>query len=131
MPLLYQPRVGAVVRCDFRGMIAPEMLKLRDVVVIARHPHNSKLVTVVPLSASEPSVVSGYHYELSYDPRPGGDSMRSIWVKADMIYTVSLERLDMHYMATRRGGRQVIQVKLPDSDMVAIMRCVAFALGLN
>jgi len=131
MSIKFQPRVGSVIRCDFVGMIPPEMVKMRDVVVIARHPHNSKLVTVVPLSVSRPLVVEPFHYELSHDPRPGGDSMRSIWVKADMIYTVSTDRLELHYLATRRGGRQVVQVKLPDSDMAIIMRCVASALGLD
>jgi len=112
-------------------MIPSEMVKMCDVVVISRHSRNSRLVTVVPLSTSSPAFIEPYHYELPYDPRPGGDSMRSIWVKADMIYTVSTERLELHYLATRHGSRQVVQVKLPDSDMAIIMRCVASALGLG
>jgi uncharacterized protein YifN (PemK superfamily) len=111
-------------------MISPEMVKMRDVVIISRHPHNPRLVTIVPLSASQPRCVEGYHYELAIDPRPNGDSMHPIWVKCDMIYTVSLDRLDMHYLSTRRGGRQVVPVKLSSEDMGAVMRCVAFSLGL-
>ncbi|MDR3298698.1 MAG: type II toxin-antitoxin system PemK/MazF family toxin [Candidatus Accumulibacter sp.] len=90
MPIPFQPRAGAVVRCDFHGMIAPEMVKMRDVVVIARHKRNSKLVTVVPLSANQPNHPEPYLYELPKDPRPDGDSMRPIWAKGDMVYTVSL-----------------------------------------
>lgn len=131
MPIKFQPRVGAVVRCDFRGMIAPEMVKMRDVVVIAKHPHNSQLVTVVPLSASQPTTPAAYHHELPNDPRPDGDSMRPIWAKCDMIYTVSLERLEMHYTRTRRGGREFQKVALPTRDIAAIRDCVARYLNLT
>lgn len=131
MTIKFQPRVGTVVRCDFRGMIAPEMIKMRDVVVIAKHPHNSQLVTVVPLSATQPTVPTAYHYELPTDPRPDGDSMRPIWAKCDMIYTVSLERLEMHYTRTRRGGRVPQKIVLPASDIAAIHDCVARYLNLQ
>ena len=79
MVLKFQPPTGAVVRCDFKGMIEPEMVKVRDVVVVARHPRNKQLVIVVPLSANQPQRPEPYHYELPSDPRPEGDSMRSIW----------------------------------------------------
>lgn len=130
MKLKFQPRAGQVVRCDFGGMIPPEMIKMRDVIVIAKHKQNRKLVTVVPLSASAPDRPQPYHYQLSQDPRPDGDSMRPIWAKCDMVYTVSLERLEMHYTRTRRGGRQAISVYLPAAEFAAIQRCVAIALQL-
>ena len=130
MTIAFQPQAGAVVRCDFRGMIAPEMLKMRDVVVIAKHKQNAKLVTVVPLSASAPDRPQPYHHQLAADPRPDGDSMHPIWAKCDMVYTVSLERLEMHYTRTRRGGRQSVRVQLPPQDFDAIRRCVAIALHL-
>lgn len=130
MALPFQPRAGAVVRCDFRGMIEPEMLKMRDVVVLAQHKQNARLVTVVPLSASAPGRIQPYHYELPKDPRPDGNSMHPIWAKCDMVYTVSLERLEMHYTRTRRGGRQSVRVQLPPESFAAIRRCVAIALHL-
>lgn len=130
MALPYQPRAGAVIRCDFRGMIEPEMVKMRDVVVIAQHKQNSKLVTVVPLSATAPSNPQPYHHELPKDPRPDGDSMQPIWAKCDMVYTVCLERLQMHYTHSRRGGRQTVRVQLPPDDFAAVRRCVAFGLNL-
>jgi uncharacterized protein YifN (PemK superfamily) len=110
-------------------MIPPEMVKRRDVVVVARHPHNPKLVTVIPLSASQPDKVEAYHHQLTKDPRPDGDSMRAIWAKCDMLYTVSLERLDRHYLHSR-SGRQLVNVMLPDDEFMAIRRCVAIALNL-
>ena len=48
MPLLYQPKEGSVLICDFRGYEVPEMIKIRPVVVIRKHRTNSLLVTVVP-----------------------------------------------------------------------------------
>lgn len=89
------------------------MVKMRDVVVLSQHKQNSRLVTVVPLSASAPDRPQPYHHELPKDPRPDGDCMHPIWAKGDMVYTVSLERLEMHYTRTRRGGRQTVRVQLP------------------
>lgn len=130
MPLTYQPRVGAVVLCDFHGMIEPEMIKRREVVVIAIHKRNSKLVTVVPLSATEPERPEAYHHKLTKDPRPNGDPTKTIWAKCDMVYTLCLDRMDMHYTSSRRGGRQSVRVQLPPDDLAAIRRCVAVALNL-
>lgn len=131
MAIKFQPRIGAVVRCDFKGMIEPEMVKMRDVVVVARHSRNQRLVTIVPLSASQPQRPEPYHYELPSDPRPESDSMRPIWAKCDMIYTLSIDRLEMHYTRTRRGGRQLAQVILSDADMAAIKKCIAYAINLT
>jgi uncharacterized protein YifN (PemK superfamily) len=112
-------------------MIAPEMVKQRDVVVVAKHPHNSQLVTVVPLSATAPSRIEKYHHRLSKNPRPDSDAEVEIWAKCDMVYTLCLERLDMHYTRTRRGGRQDVRVQLPPEDFAAIQRCLAIALNLS
>jgi uncharacterized protein YifN (PemK superfamily) len=112
-------------------MILPEMQKMRDVVVIARNSQNSRLVTIVPLSASQPEKVAAYHYQLPYDPRPDGDSMHPIWAKCDMIYTVSLDRLDRHYRRSRRGARELVNVQLSEADLTAILKCVAIALNIS
>lgn len=130
MALKFQPRAGQVVRCDFRGMIEPEMVKLRDVVVLMPHKQNRKLVSVIPLSTTQPAPVQPYHHLLSKDPRPDGTAMRSVWAKCDMVYTVSTERLEMHYTRSRRGGRESVKVVLPPADFDAIRKCVAIALGL-
>lgn len=126
----YQPREGSVVRCDFRGMIEPEMIKKRDVVVLTKHKKNSKLVTVIPLSSTAPTPPQSYHYMLSKNPRPDGDPTIQIWAKCDMVYTVSLERLEMHYTRTRRTARQVHQILLSPDEFAAIRQCVAIGMGL-
>lgn len=130
MALKFQPRAGQVVRCDFRGMIEPEMIKIRDVVVLARHKHNSRLVSVIPLSTTAPKPPQPYHHLLSKDPSPDGTNMHDVWAKCDMVYTVSTERLEMHYTRTRRGDRESEKVFLPTVDFEAIKKCVAIALGL-
>jgi uncharacterized protein YifN (PemK superfamily) len=37
MPLKFQPKIGSVVMCDFEGYVVPEMIKVRPVVVLAKH----------------------------------------------------------------------------------------------
>lgn len=131
MPLHFQPKVGTVVRCDFSGMVPPEMVKMRDVVILAKHPKNSKLVTVVPLSATQPNPIEAYHYELPKNPRPDSPKEVVVWAKCDMLYTLSIDRMQMHYVRTRRGGRQVAIIHLNDADMAQIRKCVASWLKLT
>lgn len=52
MPLLYQPKEGSVLMCDFRGYEVPEIIKVRAGIVIRKHRTNKLLVTVVPLSTT-------------------------------------------------------------------------------
>ena len=131
MPLIYQPRLGAVLRCDFTSMgwMKPEMVKHRDVVVIARNKKNPKLVTVVPLSTTAPTTIEAYHPQLSNNPQPDGDPNIAVWAKCDMVYTVSIDRLDLYYKQTRRGRETVTRV-LPAGDLKAVKDGVAAALGL-
>jgi uncharacterized protein YifN (PemK superfamily) len=131
MPLIYQPRLGAVLRCDFTSMgwMKPEMVKHRDVVVIARNKKNTKLVTVVPLSTTEPKTIEAYHPQLSQNPRPDGDPNTAVWAKCDMVYTVSIDRLDFYYKSTRRGRESVTRSVSP-VDLQSIKNGVAAALGL-
>lgn len=131
MGLVYQPRLWTVVQCDFAGMVVPEMVKKRDVVVIARNKHNSQLVTVVPLSTTAPVRVEDYHHALERNPRPDGDQHTVVWAKCDMIYTVSLSRLEFYYTRTRRGGRQHVAPSLSPTDQAGIMRAVCAALSIR
>jgi uncharacterized protein YifN (PemK superfamily) len=113
MPLLYQPKAGSVVMCDFAGFVVPEMIKVRPVVILARSPSNSRLVTVIPLSTTAPT----YHHELSATPLPG-KGRPTCWAKCDMVATVSLARLDRY-----KAGRDRFTVpKLPPADFAAIQR---------
>ncbi|MDI9334058.1 MAG: type II toxin-antitoxin system PemK/MazF family toxin [Cytophagales bacterium] len=131
MSLLFPPRIASIVQCDFTGMIEPEMVKKRDVVVIARNRHNSRLVTVVPLSTTAPSKQEDYHYLLPKNPRPDGDTHKEVWAKCDMVYTLSIARLDLYYTRTRRGGRQSVNMQVTPTDFSAIQKAVLNALNLS
>jgi uncharacterized protein YifN (PemK superfamily) len=93
MALLYQPRPGCVVMCDFAGNIMPEMVKVPPIVVIARNRNNRNLVTIVPLSTAAPTALEDHHHGLAANPLPGKAAVRRR-AKCDMVATVSLARLD-------------------------------------
>ena len=120
-----------MVVCDFTGFLEPEMVKRRPVVVIRRHPHHSKLVTVVPLSTTEPMPLRPYHHRMTqHGPkaRPGD----VCWAKCDMLLTVATHRLDLV-----RGSRdpvtherQYFDVSVSADDLAAIMEAVRCHLAL-
>jgi uncharacterized protein YifN (PemK superfamily) len=112
--------------CDFAGFVVPEMIKVRPVVILARSPSNSRLVTVVPLSTTAPATAAPHHHELSANPLPG-KGRPTCWAKSDMVATVSLARLDRYKVA--RG--QFMVPRLPPADFAAIRRAVASALDLT
>ena len=129
MPLSFHPQPGTVAICDYAtGFRPPEMVKARPVVIISPRRRSSQLVTVVPISSVVPSSIEPWHYELppgAYPPARG-----PVWVKADMIVTVALTRLD-RIRGTGPGGQRIYQVfSLPASDMLAITLAVKAALGL-
>lgn len=126
MSLKFQPKERSVIICDFRGYETPEMIKKRPVVVIAKHRHNSQLVTVVPLSTTEPSIYTDYHHKMDRNPLPDKPHIEC-WAKCDMVATVSLARLDRY--KPRHGERCVPLVEL--ADYHAIKKAVANALGLD
>lgn len=125
MGLSFQPKVGSVLMCDFVGFVEPEMVKRRPVVVIARNRANSKLVTVVPLSTSEPEVMKAHHYRLPVNPVPANQGA-TCWAKCDMIITVSLARLDR----LKKGWERCVPM-ISDADLNAIRQCVVNSLQLQ
>lgn len=129
MPLYSQPKEGSVLMCDFTGFIEPEMIKRRPVVVIARNRLNNKLVTVVPLSTTEPYALQAHHHQLSVNPLPDKQGIQC-WAKADMVATISTERMDRVKIKTP-AGRQYVMPVVSAFDLAAIRRCVVHALQLK
>jgi len=129
MPLKYQPKEKVVVMCDFSGFVVPEMVKTRPVVVLAKHKHNSKLVTVVPLSTTAPLELEEHHHEMSENPLP--DKVEVCWAKCDMVYTVSLDRLDRYKYRDAAGQRAYAAPSIGDEDFEAIRVAVMCALRLR
>lgn len=112
--------------CDFSQFQSPEMTKVRPVVVIAKHKRNKELVTVIPLSTTAPQPLEKYHYALPVNPLPDKAHVQC-WAKCDMIYTVSIARLDRYKVAKR----QYIAPVISDEDFQAIKNCTALALKLQ
>lgn len=90
--------MGTIILVNFdKGFVPPEMVKKRLAVVISPAiKERGKLVTVVPLSTSEPVTVMPYHFKFSIPFEvPAYWSSQECWVKGDMINAVSFDRCDL------------------------------------
>lgn len=133
MAIQFQPAPGTILVCDFHGFIVPEIVKTRQVVVLWKHKSNARLVYVVPLSTTAP-----YNPALAFElaggppiPRPGQGRSTRIWVKCDMVCTVSTQRLFMPVnRVSRRTAASPININISTPDLVAIKKLVAAALRL-
>jgi uncharacterized protein YifN (PemK superfamily) len=129
MPLTFHPDARTIVICDYStGFQPPEMVKVRPVVVVSPRRRGSQLVTAVPISSTAPSPIEPWHYELpagAYPPAKG-----AAWVKADMIATVAVARLDRIRIRERGGQRSYQVFHLGPVEMLAIRAAVKAALGL-
>jgi uncharacterized protein YifN (PemK superfamily) len=126
--------MGLVVLCDFTGMRAPEMVKRRPVVLVSpRIRARPGLATIVALSTTTPRPVEAYHAAIDIRPAlPGGFASEGVWVKGDMIYAVSLDRLDFIRSGRDELGRRTFHRTPLDDDAVRIVRrCVLAGLGLS
>jgi uncharacterized protein YifN (PemK superfamily) len=131
MPLPFQPKPRTVLYCDFAGYIAPEIVKRRPVIVLNAHKRNSKLVTVVPLSTTQPEPIESYHHQLHQNPVPGEAATR-VWAKCDLVAVVSTERLEMIRAGRAPNGkREYVIPKIGMEQFDTIRRGVATALGLG
>jgi uncharacterized protein YifN (PemK superfamily) len=132
--LPFPPNPGTLVICDFRGFVKPEMVKPRLCVVISPRRRNGgpKLCTVVPLSCTTPDPVEGFHCRLQINPvLPPPFCEPEVWVKGDMLYTVSLERLDFPHKKDANGNREFVKQIISMPDLKRVKRCVAIGLGYN
>ena len=105
------------------------MMKRRLVVVLSpKSAQRHRLVTVVPISATEPEEMKSWHVKLERDPYPKGTAP-DLWVKCDMINVVSFDRLSgYHY---RWGGKRVYQkMKVSLRELIAVREAVLKGLGL-
>lgn len=129
MPLKYQPKEATVLICDFSGFKAPEMIKVRPVVILRKHNHNRQLVTVIPLSTTEPLRLEAHHVEL---PSYLQGEAQVCWAKCDMIYTVTIERLDRCRVKARHGGgRSYLALQMEPKHFAAVRAAVGASLGFR
>jgi len=121
--LMFQPKPNTIIMCSFDGFIEPEMVKKRPVIVIQKNKHNPKLVTIVPISTTEPHNISDLHV-----PIVGPLDGQPAWVKCDMITTVCLDRLDR--LKIREGNRFIWGTKNLDEDTFTLV-CKGVAKHLS
>lgn len=129
MSIAFHPHPGTILICDFdTGFQAPEMVKVRPVVVLSPRRRTSDLVTVVPLSSTPPAPRLPWHLELpagAYPPARG-----PIWAKCDVVATVALRRLDRVRTKGPQGQRIYSTPALVPETFAALQICVKAALGL-
>src|SRR5215470_16941535 len=65
MAINFIPSPGMVLMCNFHGSVAPEIWKVRPIVIISSDEFlRIGLSTVVPLSTKRPTVVTSCHVRL-------------------------------------------------------------------
>jgi mRNA interferase MazF len=133
VPLKYPPDRGEVLIGDFEGLRTHEMEKLRPCIVLSpRIDQRSRLATVVCLSTTFPDPIQDYHVELAFDPifceRFPSPTM---WVKVDMVYSVSLDRLSRQREKLPNGDRTYTIRLLNYVDLQKVLRCVLNGIGFK
>ena len=127
-PLPFHPRAGQVLVADFKGMVAPEIIKVRPVVVISpKLAHRSGLVTIVPLSTTAPRQELPYVFKMSKNYTPWGEQADSSWAKCDLVMSVSLSRLSSFKIDRRKYHSPSIDA----DDLAGIRKAVLAGLGLD
>ena len=132
-PLPYHPSPGEVLQCDYAGMIEPEMVKRRWVVVVSpRLRDRTGLCSVVPLSTSAPRTVCTYHVKMEKDPAPNGTPGKEVWAKCDMAMTVSFARLSAYWDGKNAlGKRNYIKIMVSDVELKKIRKALLHSYGLG
>lgn len=136
MGLMYYPKQGEILLCDYStGFIPPEMVKVRPVIVISpRLRRRANLVSVVPLSTTEPDTIEAHHCLIELEhllPRPFNSQI--MWAKCDMVATISLNRLD-RFRVKRSGGaarRLFVSGQVGAEQLLSIRAAVLCGLGFD
>lgn len=110
------------------------MVKPRPVVAISpKLKSRANLVTIVPLSSTEPRKKMPFHYEINLPAAlpPPWDS-NPCWAICDHPMTVSFDRLDLiRLKKDQYGKRKYYQHVLDEDDLFGIRHAVLQALGLG
>lgn len=134
MPLTFHPNVGHVLICDYpKDLRPPEMVKRRPVIVVSpKLKHRNNLVTVVPLSTTEPNAIMPYHYQVTFDPPlPEPWDCGVCWAICDHPMTVSFKRLDLiRLKKDQYGKRRYLKHCLDETDVKGIQNALLSIFGL-
>lgn len=135
MAIREHPATGTLLMCDFdTGFRPPEMVKRRLVVVISpKIAARAGLCTVVPLSTTAPKPQMPYHCRIDLPERlPDWIEKQGVWVKADMMFAASFQRLDLIRLGKDSSGRRVYCYEpVSDGNLYKIRKAVLAGLGLS
>ncbi len=125
MPIVFHPNAGTLLVCDFSGMVEPEMVKFRPVIVVSpRLRQRTGLCTIVPLSTTVPTSIMPWHCKLVLDtPLSPKWEKTELWAKCDLLYTMRFERLDRFHV--RVGShRKYYDRRIADEQLLEIKDCI-------
>ena len=132
---------GQMAFCKFQGLQMPEMVKERPVIILTKPLplRDRELYTVVPLSTTKPPKILDWHYKLDKQYLPTTSFFKDkngeyneCWVKADMIYTLSIKRMWLIRMGKLPNGRdRYFYNVLPDEIMKYIKNAVWSAIDYS
>ena len=125
MTIVFHPNAGTLLVCDFSGMVEPEMVKSRPVIVVSpRLRQRTGLCTIVPLSTTIPTSIMPWHCKLILDePLSVKWDKIEIWAKCDMLYTMRFERLD-RFHARVGNHRKYYDRHIADEQLLMIRDCI-------
>lgn len=128
MAILFHPKPGMVLMCDFdTGFIPPEMVKKRRVIIVSPYQRNKRgICTVVPLSTTVPDILETFHHRIPAGKYHFLSAKDDAWVKADMLATLSQARLDRI-----RVGHLFVAPSLGHEDFHAVLQCLRNYLDLK
>lgn len=133
----YPVKPRTIVLCDYGagGFRAPEMVKRRPAVVLmGALPGRINLHTVVPLSGTPSADGCKYQCKITLAaPLPSPFHETDWWVKADMLATVGLARLDLFQTSRDQYGKRkyLNNLKVSEEQFESICEAVRWALGLQ
>ena len=128
MAIPFVPDAGDVLMCDFTGFVAPEMTKIRRVIVLSPRARRNFPGTylVVPVSKTPPQPAEAHHCEFGPGSYHFFDQIDSVWAKTDMVTCVASHRLDR----VRVNGRYS-RAQIRKEDLQRLREAVLHALGME
>jgi mRNA interferase MazF len=138
MALTYYPSAGEILVCHYdkeHDVFDGEMCKSRPVVVVGpRLRQRGKVVTVVPLSTTEPLPLETFQWKLVIaQTLPAPFHSPVMWAKCDMVSAVALERLDRFKQPQVRygGPRKWTSSKVTPEQLKEVRAAILCGLGLS
>lgn len=134
------PKPGDIYMCDFSGYVAPEIVKMRRVVVISPVSRGQQLALVVPISTTPPRIILPIHVRLPGEAvYPCFDGAPEVWVKADLLAHVRFDRLNRVRVPRRdafgnpipRKHVYIPTVTLDAAHLAEVRKAVLHSLGLG